>query len=414
MTPLRLFAIALIVACTGVAWFILGGALTVRTQTADARLSETVAGNWGQPMAQLHPRAFYISPTAARTQRAIQPETSRIEVDLKSDPKKKGLLWYRTYMVDFSGEYLLRNPTPISQTIYVSFAFPAKDIRFDRFTFQLGEKTTGKSPENGEITEAVILEPGAEIPVKLAYTAAGMDRWSYSFGSASRVRNVDLVMNTNFEEIDIPAGSESPTSREKLEGEGGWSLTWSYTDVIGAKAIAMEMPAVTNPGPVAARITFFAPVSLVFFFAVLLIIGSIQGVNLHPMNYFLLAAGCFAFQLLFAYLVDLLPVMLAFAIAASVSLVLVTGYLVAVAGMRFARIATVAQFAYMVLFSYSFFFDGMTGITITIGAIITLALLMAFTAKTDWAEVMRQARPSKRKPGGPTAPPDLPNPAATS
>ena len=412
MTPSRLFAIFIIVLCTGGAWFILGGALTMRTQTANAQLSKAVAGNWGQPMSQVHPRAFYISPTAARAKREIQPETSKIEVDLKSDPKQKGLLWYRTYVVDFAGEYLVKNPTPISQTIYVTFQFPAEDIRFDRFSFRLGETETGKSPANGEITEAVILESGAEIPVRLTYTAAGMDRWNYSFGEASRVRGVELVMKTNFEDIDIPAGSESPTSRER-NPEGGWSLTWNYTDVIGARAIAMEMPAVTNPGPVAARITFFAPVSLLFFFAVLIIAGSIQGVNLHPMNYFLLAAGCFAFQLLFAYLVDLLPVMVSFAIAAAVSLVLVTGYLIAAAGFRFARIAAAAQFAYMVLFSYSFFFDGLTGITITVGAIITLAMLMAFTAKTDWAEVMK-AKPKKPAAGGPPTPPLDPSPAPAS
>ncbi|MEQ1752355.1 MAG: hypothetical protein ABL974_23240, partial [Prosthecobacter sp.] len=45
-----------------------------------------------------------------------------------------------------------------------------------------------------------------------------------------------------------------------------------------------------------------------------------------------------------------------------------------------------AQIAYMVLFSYSFFFDGLTGLTITIGAIATLALLMIATAKVNWAE----------------------------
>ncbi|MEY2574891.1 MAG: hypothetical protein QOF80_378, partial [Verrucomicrobiota bacterium] len=45
-----------------------------------------------------------------------------------------------------------------------------------------------------------------------------------------------------------------------------------------------------------------------------------------------------------------------------------------------------AQFAYMVLFSYSFFFEGLTGLTITIGAIVTLALLMAATAKVNWAD----------------------------
>jgi hypothetical protein len=149
------------------------------------------------------------------------------------------------------------------------------------------------------------------------------------------------------------------------------------------------MPSVANPGPVASRMSFFAPVSLLFFFAVLILIGMVWEVKLHPMNYFFLAAGCFAFQLLFAYLVDLIPLSLAFVISAAVSLALVSGYLLAAAGRRFARVAALAQFAFIVLFSYSFFFDGLTGLTITIGAIITLALLMIATARVNWADKFR-------------------------
>jgi inner membrane protein involved in colicin E2 resistance len=114
--------------------------------------------------------------------------------------------------------------------------------------------------------------------------------------------------------------------------------------------------------------------------------GMVWRISLHPMNYFFMAAGCFAFQLLFAYLVDLVPLLLAFVISAAVSLALVSGYLFAAAGRQFARLSFVAQFAYMVLFSYSFFFEGLTGLTITIGAIVTLALLMATTAKVNWAD----------------------------
>ncbi len=83
-------------------------------------------------------------------------------------------------------------------------------------------------------------------------------------------------------------------------------------------------------------------------------------------------------------LVDLLPLTLSFVISAAVSLALVNVYLWKAAGAKFARISMLAQFAYMVLFSYSFFFEGLTGITITIGSILTLALLMAFTARMDW------------------------------
>ena len=87
---------------------------------------------------------------------------------------------------------------------------------------------------------------------------------------------------------------------------------------------------------------------------------------------------------------DLVPVFWSFVIAAIVSLALVNGYLWRVAGLGFACMAGAAQFAYMVLFSYSFFFDGLTGITITIGAVLTLALLMMKTAGTDWHEVFEK------------------------
>src|ERR1700739_301548 len=39
-----------------------------------------------------------------------------------------------------------------------------------------------------------------------------------------------------------------------------------------------------------------------------------------------------------------------------------------------------------VLFSYSFFIDGYSGLTIAIGSVLTLAFLMATTAKIDWSK----------------------------
>jgi inner membrane protein involved in colicin E2 resistance len=70
---------------------------------------------------------------------------------------------------------------------------------------------------------------------------------------------------------------------------------------------------------------------------------------------------------------------------------LVISYLWRVVGHRFAlREAGVSQFLFLVLFSYAFFFEGYTGLVVTIGAIITLAALMQITAKVDWAEVFRK------------------------
>ena len=384
MTFTRLFAIGGIIVCTAVGWFILGASVLVRSGVSVNRCAPEVTGGWGPVMTQSHPTMYYNSPGSANGRHLIQPSQSDIAVALRYEPKKKGLLWYRTYLVDFRGDYSLQNPTQITQTIYIRFEFPAAQASYSDFSFVIdGVPSTENNKTAEGITEAVTLPPGQSAKFTVAYKSRGTDRWGYSFGDTTRIRNFHLAMTTDFSEFDFPAGTGSPTERARTTN--GWNFTWSYPDVINAQPIAMAMPSVANPGPVASRISFFAPVSLLFFFAVLVLMGMVWGISLHPMNYFFLAAGCFAFQLLFAYLVDLIPLPVAFVISAVVSLALVSGYLFAAVGRRFAQLAAVAQFAYMILFSYSFFFEGLTGLTITIGAIATLALLMVTTAKVNWA-----------------------------
>jgi inner membrane protein involved in colicin E2 resistance len=156
----------------------------------------------------------------------------------------------------------------------------------------------------------------------------------------------------------------------------------------------MAMPSRLQPGPLASEISFFAPVSLFFFFFVMFIIATRKNIELHPMNYFFLAAAFFAFHLLLAYLADHVDIRLAFLISSAVSIALVTTYLRIVAGTQFAlREAAAAQFIYLVLFSLAFFFKGFTGLAVTIGAIVTLFVVMQMTASIRWSERFAGAKP---------------------
>jgi inner membrane protein involved in colicin E2 resistance len=116
-----------------------------------------------------------------------------------------------------------------------------------------------------------------------------------------------------------------------------------------------------------------------------------KGIELHPMNYLFLAAAFFAFHLLFAYSVDHLDVPLAFALASAVSVLLVVTYLRLVVGPRFAAVeAGISQLIYLVLFSFAHFFEGFTGLIVTVGSILTLFALMQLTGRLRWAEVLRK------------------------
>ena len=49
--------------------------------------------------------------------------------------------------------------------------------------------------------------------------------------------------------------------------------------------------------------------------------------------------------------------------------------------------AAIAQIVFLVLFSYAFFFEGYTGLTVTAGAVLTLFALMQVTGRVDWSSV---------------------------
>ncbi|MGH9460035.1 MAG: inner membrane CreD family protein, partial [Vicinamibacteria bacterium] len=221
----------------------------------------------------------------------------------------------------------------------------------------------------------------------IAYRSRGLDSWRYAFGdTVSRVKDFRLSMTTNFRDVDFPAGTISPTAMQ--DTPDGRGLTWEFENLISGFEVGMEMPSKLNPGPLAAQISFFAPVSLLFFFVWLFVISLLRGIDLHPVNYLFLGAAFFSFHLLFAYTVDHIDLIVAFAISAAVSLFLVISYLRLVVGARFASLeAGVSQLVYLVLFSYAHFFEGMTGLIVTIGSIATLFLLMQLTGRIRWSEI---------------------------
>ncbi|MCI0348135.1 MAG: inner membrane CreD family protein, partial [Acidobacteriales bacterium] len=305
-----------------------------------------------------------------------------------------GLLWYSTYKVAFKGEYAFRNDTDQQQTVTFTLPFPTKSAIYDDLVFTLNDAPFGRNQMQADsVSGTAVMRAGETVNLKVGYRSQGLDRWNYSLGGegVSQVRDFNLKMTTNFRDIDFPENTLSPS--EKRETANGWELTWAYKNLVSGFQVGMALPEKLQPGPLAGQISFFAPVSLFFFFFLMFIITTLRGIELHPMNYFFLAAAFFAFHLLLAYLVDHISIHAAFAICSLVSIFLVISYLRLVVGMRFAAVeAGLAQFIYLVLFSYAFFLKGFTGLAITIGAIITLFVVMQMTGRIRWAEKFAGAK----------------------
>jgi len=412
----RIAAISFIFVCTTIAWMILGSTLSSRTNSSNEQLQGRVASTWGTAQEQSPPAACYKrSEISAVTEEdhgrivirhdkiersiGLPLDFSRLNVNLLLDHRQKGLLWYSTYAVNFKGEYRFRNNTAEAQEVEFYLPFPAEHAVYDGLVMEVDGHAlpTATSGKGASVTTTVAR--GESAVLQVAYRSQGLDSWRYRLGDGiAQVHDFVLTMTTNFKDIDFADDTLSPTAKEVQPA--GWRLTWQYSNLVSGFQIGMTMPGKLQPGPLAGEISYFAPVSLFFFFFLMFILTTLRAIELHPMNYFFLAAAFFAFHLLLAYLVDHISIHLAMVIASLVSIALVVSYLRLVVGARFAAVeAGGAQLIYLVLFSYAFFWKGFTGLSITIISIATLFVVMQATGRIRWSEKLASL-PRDRHPVG--------------
>jgi inner membrane protein involved in colicin E2 resistance len=408
----RIAAIAFIYLCTAVAWGILGGTVQVRTHSQDSKLKGQVGQLWGTAQTQAAPSVHYetvhshrvettqgaktvVETRTERTQHPVPLAASDVRADLRLEHRRKGLLWYPTYQVAFAGKYRVVNNTGEDRELVFSFSLPVQNAVYDGFEFKVGGKRIEDvAVGGGQFSRGVRLGAGQGTEVEVAYKSQGMEKWWYSFGSGVyQVKDFRLLMTTDFEEIDFPENSISP-GRKSRAGPG-WELEWKYSNLLSGVEIGMVMPQKLNPGPWVSQVTFSAPISLFLFFFLLFVLTTVKEVRIHPMNYFFVGAAFFSFHLLLAYLVDHVSIHAAFVLSSAVSVFLVVSYMRLVAGSRFAFMEVAsAQLVYLVLFSYTFFFEGYTGLAITLLGVATLYLVMQYTGRVDWDKVFQDGRPS--------------------
>ena len=400
----RITAIGVIYFCIAVGWIILSATVHFRTEEQDDKLKNAVGQLWGTAQTQRVPQIYWLDrvtrietnadESVSRTvdeKHFLNLKASRIEVDLSLEHRRKGLLWYSTYQVQFAASYTLINPTDQNRHLYFDLKLPAPRAVYGDFTLTVDGQSIAELPiRNGHLIQPIHLSPGQELSIDLSYHSQGLDEWRYSFGDhVNQVSDFEMMMHTDFAAIDFPPDSMSPTSRTR-DGDA-WTLTWKYNHLLTGTDLGMTLPARLNPGPWVGKVVIAAPISLFLFFFLLFIFSIVRRLDLHPMHYFFIGAAFFSFHLLLAYLVDHLIIHYAFVLSSAVSIALVTSYMRLVLGTRLAFVEIgLGQFVYLVLFSYTFFFPGYTGLAVTLLCITTLFAAMQFTGRIDWNAVFNK------------------------
>jgi len=436
----RLVAIGLIWFGCAVAWMILGSTLVARSGEASSALTQEVHLLWGPPMQQKPPSASYRetrvakdepaevapkpapvvpagAPRAVDTRAQAEPDptankaaeapaaekpvdvpisASDITVALALQQREKGLLWFPTYAVDFRARYTFTNTSSATREIHVAFPLQEQNVVYDGFQVQGDDGASVDAVIRGGAAEwSQPFGAGQSRSYLVSYRSRGTSQWHYQLtGGTGQVKSFRLAMKTDFADVNFLPGTLSPTMHHSARG-GAWEGEWAFSSLIANAPIGIELPQKTNPGPLASRITFFAPLGLLFFFFVIAISATYKRKSIHPLNYFFFGCGFFAFHLLFAYLVDHLPIAPSFAISSAVSVALVVSYARLFTGWTFAlREMGISQMIYLVLFSLTFLWTGFTGLSITVGAILSLFVMMQLTGRANWSAIDGALRPT--------------------
>jgi hypothetical protein len=418
MSPfLRLFGITCVFMLALVSWMLLGGVTTARTTDQSGSLSSRVQALWGSPQSQQAPTAALVwreltnheeeftqpngevtrkvTPVWESKSAVIVPNQTRIDAGLKLDERRKGLMWFPLYDVTFAGgwRFPIETTVPAGAEVQIGFAFPDAEGLYDNFTFVVDGVDVARSlhTEAGQVTATIPgpLHTGQIVTLSITYSSRGMTEWRYvPSKEVGQVEDFQLALQTDFAAIDFPAMTLSPTSKSARSDGPGWQLDWTFARLVTGQSIGMTMPTRIQPGELASMLAFSAPIPLALYFVWIYVLGLLKRYEIHPVNYLFLAAAFFSFNLLFAYTADILPVEWAFGIASAVSVLLAVSYLRLVVGARFALFeAGGAQLLYQVGFGVAHFYDGYTGITITVLGILTLFALMQLTGRIQWSTV---------------------------
>jgi len=131
-------------------------------RAADAGLPE-LSFEWEETVAEKEEvedkatggKRIVVREKTCRRSRAALLDRSQVDVDLRLEQRKKGLLWYATYAVDFRGDYAYVHDDDREGTLLITYRFPTTRAVYGDFRLEVdGRSNPSLAPEadgNGKV-----------------------------------------------------------------------------------------------------------------------------------------------------------------------------------------------------------------------------------------------------------------------
>jgi len=183
---------------TAAAWMVLSATVFIRSEASDSGLKARVGKLWGLPQTQLPPDLAWhkktmeeeettqTDPATGRTVtvRREVPKcatgsgkilSTRIDARLHLDQRKKGLIWYSTYAVDFKALYEIQNAKTEALEHTFTFRLPDPNGIYDAFIFTFNGSEVPAVMRDGAVCFSRVLDPLEWGLVEIGYRSFGQD-----------------------------------------------------------------------------------------------------------------------------------------------------------------------------------------------------------------------------------------------
>lgn len=371
-----------------------------RHDTTYSRNLKSVNDIWGGSITQEPPDLYYetreleefennktgkMETRFKRVSKNISFESQVLDIKIDSKIRRKGLLEFPGYKLNFKVEYILKNTLTRAEKINFLLALPynAGNIT-DVQVFLDGSEYTGDTNLADGVNWEGYMGPNEEKKISVQYKAQGTGVFQYSLGKYQKeIKKLEATLVTDFADYDIPERAMVPSS---VSSDGSKTkINWEGKNLITGQNISLEFDIEGNYGEIAPKLFLYSPLALFLFLGSILLFTVSRQVNLHPMHYLFMIGGFFVFYLLGSYLISYIKMIPGVLVSLAVSTGIIVYYVSLIKKEKnLIQVTLLASIIFQWIFSLAFFFPQHTGFIITLGSIIAFVALLRSTAHVDW------------------------------
>ena len=179
--------------------------------------------------------------------------TTRHEVTLTQNARKKGSALYGGYETDCNFNWRLRNPSDTTQKCVLTFPLPASGAMYDELAATLNGKDVLAQMEIKD--SSLVLERNVDanevMDFHIGFKSRGLSYWYFQVREAREIRDFTLTLNLPDlpkAKLNYPDGCMTPTSIAPTKDKEGTVLTYHFDHALTDKGMGIALPQLPQPG----------------------------------------------------------------------------------------------------------------------------------------------------------------------